>query len=152
MCQSWSSGPMMLIITIWQIPIMIILLACWFIVLLILMWSVLGRDPPSIRVSRKSFQWFLCNPADKPTNQQTDTGGNTTSLAKVITSLKIIKPFSIVRFFKMWTTFIIKLLVCDTTNYTMRKIYSQFSHGCLHRSQQVAHRFINHCNCTTWPT
>ena len=39
-----------------------------------LMGSVVGRDqthPPS---KLKSIQQFLCNPADKPTSQHTDTG------------------------------------------------------------------------------
>ena len=34
-----------------------------------------------VRTTRKSVQWFLCNPADKPANQQTDMDENITSLA-----------------------------------------------------------------------
>lgn len=33
--------------------------------------SILGRDPDSIQVLRKSVEMFLCYPADKATNQPT---------------------------------------------------------------------------------
>ena len=46
------------------------------------MESVLGRDYPPSNFCKKSIQWFLCNPADKPTDQQMDTGENMTSLAQ----------------------------------------------------------------------
>ena len=35
-----------------------------------LMGFILGRDPSSIQVSSKSIQYFLYNPADKPTREQ----------------------------------------------------------------------------------
>ena len=38
-----------------------------------LMGSVLGQDPASTQVSWKSIEKFLCNLADKPTNQERDT-------------------------------------------------------------------------------
>ena len=41
--------------------------------------SVLGGDPSYIQV-----YYCLCNPADKPTNTQTDTSKNVNSLAEVI--------------------------------------------------------------------
>ena len=40
------------------------------------MGCILGWDPSSIPVSRKSTLQFLCNPAHKPTKKQTNTGEN----------------------------------------------------------------------------
>lgn len=51
-----------------------------------LMVSILGRCQSSIQVWRKSVglsAGFLCNPAGKPTNQQTYMGEIITSLAKL---------------------------------------------------------------------
>ena len=46
--------------------------------------SILGRDRSSIQVVWKFAQRFLCNPADEPNNQQTDAGGNMTSMVVLI--------------------------------------------------------------------
>ena len=51
-----------------------------------LMGSILGWEPSSSQVSWKTVELFLCNPADNPTNLQTDWNENITSLAKEITS------------------------------------------------------------------
>lgn len=46
--------------------------------------SILHRGPSSIQNSWKYFWLFLCNPAVKPTNQQTDTAENTTFVVEII--------------------------------------------------------------------
>ena len=52
--------------------------------------SILGCDPSSIRVSWKSIQLFLCDPADKPT---TDTVENITSRAEIEILLRVEQLF-----------------------------------------------------------
>ena len=59
------------------------------------MGSILGQDPSSVQVSRKSVQQFLCNPAHKPTNQQQKQGENITSLEEVKKLVLEIKYFTL---------------------------------------------------------
>ena len=57
------------------------------------MGSVFGWDPSTVQVLWESIQQFLCNPANKPTNQQTDTDENATSLKEVTINQNFIADF-----------------------------------------------------------